>query len=375
MKASSKTTKTTIRKRKQTLEDSTSEEDDAFSLRSGGDSDISLYNSDKEHIGHVSMTFCQTKAKSPPTPAPNHQASPRSTPNSSPRSTKSPPLPPSSRSAPPTPGGQLQPSNMMSSLGTGADSLAGVGGDVRSAFGSSTGLIGSSSTSLAGSTSNSAVTNSSGRSLRNDLLVAADSVTNAMSTLVRELNSEGSDQEEGEENIRKPLEQPANGSALMRMHEMGSWLQTLFEMHVQSELFGCHDTQDWLNADFEAEDGESDGTGNTAALWREEIRKRYEQESQFIAELRSRNLGNGHDYDDKALRRHASGLPDGDGYKEDDESYVHGPDDDDTGGTNWEEAMKRKVLQNKENGKRPIGGPRTRWMDQAQKDMEAKGAD
>lgn len=28
-----------------------------------------------------------------------------------------------------------------------------------------------------------------GRSLRNDLLVAADSVTNAMSTLVRELNS------------------------------------------------------------------------------------------------------------------------------------------------------------------------------------------
>ncbi|CAG2053407.1 unnamed protein product [Timema podura] len=120
----------------------------------------------------------------------NHQASPRSTPNSSPRSTKSPPLPPSSRSAPPTPGGQLQPSNMMSSLGTGADSLAGVGGDVRSAFGSSTGLIGSSSTSLTGSTSNSAVTNSSGRSLRNDLLVAADSVTNAMSTLVRELNSD-----------------------------------------------------------------------------------------------------------------------------------------------------------------------------------------
>nr|CAD7396691.1 unnamed protein product [Timema cristinae] len=115
-----------------------------------------------------------------------------------------------------------------------------------------------------------------------------------------------------------------------------------------------------VERDFEAEDGESDGTGNTAALWREEIRKRYEQESQFIAELRSRNLGNGHDYDDKgvggkvmgcedaelyeqALRRHASGLPDGDGYKEDDESYVHGPDDDDTGGTNWEEAMKRWV--------------------------------
>ena len=51
-------------------------------------------------------------------------------------------------------------------------------------------LLGTSSSSLAGSGSNSAAgTNSSGRSLRNDLLVAADSVTNSMSTLVRELNS------------------------------------------------------------------------------------------------------------------------------------------------------------------------------------------
>jgi hypothetical protein len=51
-------------------------------------------------------------------------------------------------------------------------------------------FLGTASSSLAGSGSNSAAgTNSSGRSLRNDLLVAADSVTNAMSTLVRELNS------------------------------------------------------------------------------------------------------------------------------------------------------------------------------------------
>lgn len=51
--------------------------------------------------------------------------------------------------------------------------------DIRSAF---------RTNSLPGSGSSSA-TNSLGRSLRNDLLVAADSVTNAMSTLVRELNS------------------------------------------------------------------------------------------------------------------------------------------------------------------------------------------
>ncbi|XP_067005401.1 dystrobrevin beta [Anabrus simplex] len=248
----------------------------------------------------------------------NHQASPRSTPNSSPRSTKSPPLPPSapsSRSAPPTPGVQLQPT-MMSSLGSGSDSLSGVGGDVRSAFGTSSGMIGSSTSSLAGSVNNSGTTNSSSRSLRNDLLVAADSVTNAMSTLVRELNSEGSDQEEGDDNIRKPL-------------------------------------------DFETEDGESDGAGTTAALWREEIRKRYEQESQFMAELRARNLGNGDDkggaeakagaeegemfdHQSHALRRRASGLTDDDSYKEDDESYVR-TDDDDGGSTDWEEAMKRWV--------------------------------
>ena len=54
------------------------------------------------------------------------------------------------------------------------------------------------------------------------------------------------------------------------------------------------------SADFETEDvGESDGPGTTAALWREEIRKRYEQESQFIAELRARNLANGQEFEDK----------------------------------------------------------------------------
>nr|CAD7196862.1 unnamed protein product [Timema douglasi] len=37
--------------------------------------------------------------------------------------------------------------------------------------------------------------------------------------------------------------------------------------------------------------------------------------------------------------------------------------------------MPKKALQNKENGGRPIGRPRTRWMNQAQKVMEAKGAD
>ena len=102
------------------------------------------------------------------------QGSPRSTPNSSPRSrtAHSPPNPGPIRggSAPTTPG----------------DALAGVGGDVRQAFGQQ-GTHGGSTASV--------------RSLRNDLLVAADSVTNAMSSLVKELNSEasGSDDEEDDD--------------------------------------------------------------------------------------------------------------------------------------------------------------------------------
>lgn len=116
----------------------------------------------------------------------NHQPSPRSTPNSSPRSVKS---PPPSRSAPPTPGGSA------AALAS-ADMLT---GDVRSAFsGSSAGgqSVFASNSSIAGN-----------RSFRNDLLVAADSVTNAMSTLVRELNSEGSEDEESSSgsNLVKPL--------------------------------------------------------------------------------------------------------------------------------------------------------------------------
>lgn len=54
-------------------------------------------------------------------------------------------------------------------------------------------VVGASTTSLASAVGNASTNNNSqigpGRSLRNDLLVAADSVTNAMSTLVRELNS------------------------------------------------------------------------------------------------------------------------------------------------------------------------------------------
>ncbi|XP_049879922.1 dystrobrevin beta isoform X1 [Pectinophora gossypiella] len=120
------------------------------------------------------------------------QSSPRSTPNSSPRSTKSPPLPgaqpqPSApereppttrgtvRSAPQTPSlGERERIDMTHSLG-GMESM----GNDRSYH----------------QNQRPTTMGIDNRSLRSDLLYAADSVTNAMSTLVRELNSEGSDAE------------------------------------------------------------------------------------------------------------------------------------------------------------------------------------
>ncbi|XP_063388346.1 uncharacterized protein LOC134674218 [Cydia fagiglandana] len=121
------------------------------------------------------------------------QSSPRSTPNSSPRSTKSPPLPGSQpqptaperetstrgtvRSAPQTPSlGERERIDMTHSLG-GMESMGGDGRNFHQNQRPTTMGI-------------------DNRSLRSDLLYAADSVTNAMSTLVRELNSEGSDTEE-----------------------------------------------------------------------------------------------------------------------------------------------------------------------------------
>ncbi|CAH0759885.1 unnamed protein product [Diatraea saccharalis] len=121
------------------------------------------------------------------------QSSPRSTPNSSPRSTKSPPLPgaqaqptaperePSTRgtvrSAPQTPSlGERERIDMTHSLG-GMDSMSNENRSFHQNQRPTTMGI-------------------DNRSLRSDLLYAADSVTNAMSTLVRELNSEGSDTED-----------------------------------------------------------------------------------------------------------------------------------------------------------------------------------
>ncbi|XP_076329774.1 dystrobrevin beta-like isoform X3 [Tachypleus tridentatus] len=233
----------------------------------------------------------------------NHQSSPRSTPNSSPHSgtSKSPPQSTvyplsSSRSAPTTPG----------SGAPTTDSLTGVGGDVRLAFGQT----------------------GSSRCLPNDLLVAADSVTNAMSSLVKELNSGSED--EGEEVNRKMVTSGRDSK------------------NINLDIIKGFETE-----------GSESATGSLkvgGTLWWEE--KQREQESHFLAQLESRKLhsGNGESghqslelgteengqelYDNdppdlSLFHRHAS-------LTTDDESYVR-TDDEEGGNTDWEETMRRWV--------------------------------
>ncbi|XP_067144154.1 dystrobrevin beta-like isoform X2 [Centruroides vittatus] len=216
----------------------------------------------------------------------NHQTSPRSTPNSSPRSgtSKSPPLSTpyplsSSKSAPTTPG----------SCAPTTDSMTGTGNDGRLSFGQQ------------GST----------RSLRNDLLVAADSVTNAMSSLVRELNSDSDEEGAGTSKVLSS------------------------------------------SRDFETEDTESavESLEGGGTLWREERHRA--QESKFMAEIHARNMLAAEDnenineeedeelYDndprDLDMFHHHSSMT------TDDESYVRTDDDEEGGNTDWEETMRRWV--------------------------------
>ncbi|KAK7501080.1 hypothetical protein BaRGS_00007565 [Batillaria attramentaria] len=178
----------------------------------------------------------------------NHPTSPRSTPNSSPRSRSglSPTFAAAAMGAQPSLRNSgavipsLGPSPGMGAGAAGATastpgtpletSLSGVGGDVRQAF--------------QGPSLSAAHT----RSLRNDLLVAADSVTSAMSSLVKELNSENSGSEDEDE------------------HLSGKLNELKFEEDVMVRSSGTDELESW----------------------RDDLQWRLRQESEFLAQLRAR---------------------------------------------------------------------------------------
>ncbi|UYV62534.1 DTNA [Cordylochernes scorpioides] len=130
-----------------------------------------------------------------------------------------------------------------------------------------------------------------GASLRNDLLVAADSVTNAMSSLVRELNSDSEDEAKTTDNNKTALSS---------------------------------------SRDFETEeDGEStaDSLGGTKLHFLEEIEARKQASPPPKEEEADSNPR-------EMFQRHAS-------FTTDDESYVRTDDDEDN--TDWEETVNRWV--------------------------------
>ncbi|XP_076028911.1 dystrobrevin beta-like isoform X4 [Oratosquilla oratoria] len=261
----------------------------------------------------------------------NHQASPKSTPNSSPRSTKSPPLsttatigstitisnggsntgngtvPSTSRSAPPTPshGSVLSSNDTLQSRG---DPMSSAISSDESSSHHTPGRASALSIVLPHETSppafstlstgvqyspDSSPTNtmgSGGRCIRNDLLEAADSVTNAMSSLVRELNSESSDDDNP--HLTKPL--PERGYT---------------------------------------------GDGMPDRMWRSAPESRSRQENDFLAQIHARNPSYSERMSQSEVVRRGSGSRLSSVGDDDDSSYAKTDDD----GTEWEETRRRWI--------------------------------
>ncbi|XP_035706036.1 dystrobrevin beta isoform X2 [Folsomia candida] len=163
------------------------------------------------------------------------QLSSDGTPECSPRSGKTPPMPiyqtgSLHRSAPATPHH--------------SDTYTTLTGELRSAYGNSADF---NSRSYTDSSKNS--TDMMSRSLRDDLLMAADSVTNAMSSLVDELNA---DDDRLEHRIMKPLEFEGSGE---NYSQNSRWRQEI-EAKLQEE----EDTQMQMLMEFRSRKS-SNGSG------------------------------------------------------------------------------------------------------------------
>ncbi|XP_059172234.1 dystrobrevin beta-like [Physella acuta] len=200
----------------------------------------------------------------------NHPTSPRSTPNSSPRSRSG--LSPTFTAALANRAATSPAPSASAEL-----SLTGLGGDVQQAFTVQT-------------TSGPALT----RTLRNDLLMAADSVTNAMSSLVKELHSDDGSEEEYDDDR---LEEKFN------------------EMKFDEEF---------MSRSGATEDVDMSSWGRDDLHWR------MRQEAEFLAQLRARRQRSSANSSQTTSDNEQDGYPGTDEgeslTRTDDESYV-GTDD------------------------------------------------
>ncbi|XP_021373881.1 dystrobrevin beta-like isoform X3 [Mizuhopecten yessoensis] len=276
----------------------------------------------------------------------NHPTSPRSTPNESPRSQTA-SLPPTSyagrASAPTTPA-------MESSM------LSGVGGDVRQAFSQPT-------------------TVTSVRHLRNDLLVAADSVTSAMSSLVKELNSESentsleenwstdtsaSDEEDDDGQISEAEANlvMADSYVMRTQEELDNWQQEVLRRLDQEQDFisqlrarrakstsSSHNQSDTENDNYIPENSFLNRTDDGSALGTDDAESyiRTDDESCIRTDDEDAELYDNHPKELPGRMTSSTYTTDEESYLQSDaDSYIR-TDDEEGGNTDWEESMKRWV--------------------------------
>ncbi|XP_050403143.1 dystrobrevin beta isoform X2 [Patella vulgata] len=258
----------------------------------------------------------------------NHPSSPRSTPNSSPRSRNA--MSPTIVNNANNKGSS--PSTPMES------SLTGLGGDVRQAF-------------------NQRPSVSNPGNLRQDLLVAADSVTNAMSSLVKELNSENSDEDEYGINGQQSVMYESD--AMIRStgsEEMDSWKDDIqWRLKQESEFLAQLRArrQRSANSSRAGSDTDTDNyiptddcdsyvrTDDESALATDDAESFLNNDRMFRSlEESELSLRDGHTKDVMTSSRYTT---DEESYLQtDDESFIR-TDDEEGGGTDWEESTRRWI--------------------------------
>ncbi|KAH9523629.1 hypothetical protein Btru_040497 [Bulinus truncatus] len=288
----------------------------------------------------------------------NHPTSPRSTPNSSPRSRSG--LSPTftaalvTRSA--TSPGQNKSIiivHLSAAPSSSAEvSLNGLGGDVKQAFT----LQPSSAAVLT-------------RTLRNDLLMAADSVTNAMSSLVKELHSDdGSEEDEDEDRLQSKFNDFKFDEDLMSRSggtediDMGSWgrddlhwrmrqeAEFLAQLRARRQRSSANSSQTTSDTEQDGYPGTDEGesltrTDDESYIGTDEIGS---CQGERFDEVQSVSMKTDEDVPDaaEAMAKEMTSsryTTDEESFLQtDDESFIR-TDDEEGGNTDWEESTRRWV--------------------------------
>ncbi|CAL1530123.1 unnamed protein product [Lymnaea stagnalis] len=274
----------------------------------------------------------------------NHPTSPRSTPNSSPRSRSG--LSPTFSAA------LVNRAATSPAPSTSAElSLTGLGGDVKQAFTIQT----SSAAALT-------------RTLRNDLLMAADSVTNAMSSLVKELHSDdGSEDDDDESRLQSKFSELKFDEELMSRSggtediDMGSWgrddlhwrmrqeAEFLAQLRARRQRSSANSSQTTSDNEQDGYPGTDEGesltrTDDESYVGTDDVSCQGERLDE-VQSVSMRTDDDGAEIPEAMAKEMTSSryTTDEDSFLQtDDESFIR-TDDEEGGNTDWEESTRRWV--------------------------------